>query len=158
MGLSVGRNPLEKPAIEQARQGIGVIRRFFGWSKKDAAADAAEPVAQPGGEQMFAGGKQEGRPERGKGSPSRHDWAGPSGVILLFNCHRCPFQLVEGSDTSALMAESDDVSVISAFNMQIIGRFRSARSQSEVCCRLGSADLWTCMDVYGRVHLLCCTS
>ena len=33
--LSCGRNPLEKPGIEQARQGIGVIRRYFGWSKKD---------------------------------------------------------------------------------------------------------------------------
>ena len=32
--LAVGRNPLEKPSIEQARQGIGSIRRFFGWSRK----------------------------------------------------------------------------------------------------------------------------
>ena len=44
--LSVGRNPLEKPAVEQARQGIGVIRRFFGWSKKDAASEAQDPAGR----------------------------------------------------------------------------------------------------------------
>ena len=44
MQLSVGRNPLEKPSVEQARQGIGAIRRFFGFSKKkeEASAEAEE--------------------------------------------------------------------------------------------------------------------
>ena len=41
--LSVGRNPLEKPSIEQARQGVGSIRRFFGWSRKREDDSAEEP-------------------------------------------------------------------------------------------------------------------
>merc|ERR1719453_1358140 len=38
--LSVGRNPLEKPSVEQARQGIGAIRRFFGFSRGRAGDEA----------------------------------------------------------------------------------------------------------------------
>ena len=67
---------------------------------------------------MVAGGSQKGRPERVAGTSSRHDWAGPGGVILLFNCHCCSFQMAEGSDAAALMAESDDVTVTAAFNLQ----------------------------------------
>ena len=40
--LSVGRNPLEKPSIEQARQGVGSIRRFFGWSKPKGGEDTTD--------------------------------------------------------------------------------------------------------------------
>ena len=132
VGLSVGRNPLEKPAVEQARQGIGVIRRFFGWSKKDATADAPEPVAQPGGERMFANGKSKAeRPHPDKSAPSRHNWASPGAVVILFNCHGCTFSLVEGSDTTPLMSESDDVNMTCAFNMQVVGRFRAPRDHSD---------------------------
>ena len=135
VGLSVGRNPLEKPAVEQARQGIGVIRRFFGWSKKDAAAgDAPEQVAQAGGEVMIAGGKTSKRPEQDAvrdGTPSRHNWAGPGSVILLFNCQTCPFTLAEGSDPSGLLGEQDDLPLTSTFNMQVIGRFRAPKSGNE---------------------------
>ena len=42
LSLMVGRNPLEKPSIEQARQGIGAIRRFFGWSKKKEGDESTE--------------------------------------------------------------------------------------------------------------------
>ena len=132
VGLSVGRNPLEKPAIEQARQGIGVIRRFFGWSKKDAAGETVDPVAQAGGELMVAGGGSHKRPPHAKEEKqSRHDWAGPGGVILLFNCHCCQFQMAEGSDPASLMAEGDDCTAIASFNMQVIGRFRAGRSPGE---------------------------
>jgi len=142
MTLSVGRNPLEKPAIEQARQGIGVIRRFFGYSKKDAA-DTSEPNVQPGNEVMHAGGQKTGPPARGAGTSSRHDWAGPGSLILLFNCHCCQFSFVEGSDTSSLLMESDDVSVVANFNMQVIGRFRSAKGPADTFAeRLEFDNVW----------------
>ena len=97
-----------------------MIRRFFGYSKKDAVVDVPDPVAQPGGEVMVAGGSHKGRPEHVAGTSSRHDWAGPGGVILLFNCHCCSFQMAEGSDTAALMAEAEDVTVTAAFNLQVL--------------------------------------
>ena len=51
--LSVGRNPLEKPSVEQARQGIGAIRRFgFSRSKggDETATNAAATIKAKGQE------------------------------------------------------------------------------------------------------------
>ena len=73
--LAVGRNPLEKPTIEQARQGIGSIRRFFGYSKKkeEEGADDKEkiPPTKDDGEVKRAASKRPtGRPG-GCAEPSR---------------------------------------------------------------------------------------
>ena len=57
MQLSVGRNPLEKPSVEQARQGIGAIRRFFGFSRSKATDEIAtwEPGSAGKGSECASG-------------------------------------------------------------------------------------------------------
>ena len=87
--LSVARNPLERPSIEQARQGISAIRRFFGQTKSkkdagDAAQEALDAIAHEKASELK--NDEEKRPDgRAKDvadvESSRHDWAGPAGTI-----------------------------------------------------------------------------
>ena len=130
--LSVGRNPLEKPSVEQARQGVGAIRRFFGFSRTkggDESGDLAEAKAafKPRDEQTEA----TQRPERDMGQSSRHDWAGPGGVFVLFNCARQLWYEVEGGSDLGTLPTEDDVDILANFNLQKIGRVRAARSHGE---------------------------
>ena len=131
--LAVGRNPLEKPSIEQARQGIGSIRRFFGWSKKreDEPGDREEHVATK--EDDGSGAKLIiARPtRREEGAQSRHDWAQLAGTILLFNCHGASFKIVEGSADVTAIPSDGSVEITAAFNMQHIGHVRQARKVGE---------------------------
>ena len=127
--LSVGRNPLERPSVEQARQGVGVIRRFFSWSpaKDDVVDDMSQLRLLP--ETWTAAGGKARPPERAQAQPSRHDWASPGGITLVFNCHGCKFRLVEGSDPAPLLSEGavgGAVTLTAHFNMQVIGHMREA--------------------------------
>ena len=133
LALFVGRNPLEKPSIEQARQGIGAIRRFFNYTKKDATdafdASTAAHDAMPSLLQAQTGESLRNRPTRSADGSSRHDWASPGGSILLFNCCNCPFVVAEGGDPSAL-AQEDDVKLIAVFNLQVVGRLKPLAASS----------------------------
>jgi hypothetical protein len=138
--LSVGRNPLEKPSIEQARQGIGAIRRFFGFSKKKEADDPSAailaklpPIRAPGeaddtddaaADGGGGGGGGGGHslpplPVREEGEPSRHDWAPPAGTITLFNCYKCAFVLVEGGGDVETVPSDETHELTAAFNLQV---------------------------------------
>ena len=138
--LSVGRNPLEKPSIEQARQGVGAIRRYFGFSR------AREPDAPAGGaagevkkdkkdkdkEEMIPDQTQtEVDPRRpvGRlpGAPSRHDWAGDAGVILLFNCANASYTVAEGGVDLESYPPDEQCDLVAPFNMQVVGRVRLAK-------------------------------
>jgi len=132
--LSVGRNPLEKPSIEQARQGVGSIRRFFGWSKPKGGEDTTDAPL----EAALAAANAEGgwakkdieRPVRTEETPSRHDWAGPGSVILCFNCNGCPFHLVDAGAELANVPPGETIELFAAFNLQAVGRVREANSLS----------------------------
>jgi len=132
--LSVGRNPLEKPSIEQARQGVGAIRRFFGFGK----GRDLEAVLDP--DREFAGRviedeesvTQRIRPEgREENAPSRHDWAPPGGMILLFNCSGVPFTVVDGGSDPSSLPDGGDVELVSAFNLQVVGNLRPSQKHGE---------------------------
>ena len=130
--FSVGRNPLEKPSVEQARQGIGAIRRFFGFSR-------ARDADKAGGDEEDAVGKaveelnkpDATRPVRDDEQPSRHDWAGPASVILLFNLHGCGFRVVDGAADFNSVAGDETYDLHAGFNMQQVGRIREARGMGE---------------------------
>ena len=149
--ISVGRNPLEKPSIEQARQGIGAIRRYFGYGKPAPIAGPDDLIdallAKQGrlspsllaldaeAEEALRGEvwkREVKRPQREEGAPSRHGWASPASVITLFNCQNATFRVLDGAGTGFV----DDVSIpsdetaelIAAFNLQVIGRVRAAYS------------------------------
>ena len=128
--LAIGRNPLERPSVEQARQGIGVIRRYFNYTgkKHDPAAASAnpDPVVAAMNESLPED-KWKHRPVREVDGATRHDWAVPGGTALLFNCHNCPFGVPEGSDMASLLQE-ENVRLIATFNMQCIGRLRPSGS------------------------------
>ena len=131
--LSVGRNPLEKPSIEQARQGIGSIRRFFGYSKaREVAPDDEKPITV-GARDEEADAKQARRRPTGRaeGAPSRHDWAGPASVILLFNCFNCNCALIEGGHDLASISSDETVDLIAGFNLQKVGRLREGKKVGE---------------------------
>ena len=142
--FSVGRNPLVKPSVEQARQGIGAIRRFFSWSpsKEDASAAASQLQAQPGTE-MVAGGKEPTPPERSRTQPSRHDWASPGGITLVFNCHGCSYSLAEGTDPNTLNEMGSTVTLTALFNMQVVGHLKDATSPLQSFAeRLEFFNMW----------------
>ena len=144
MSLSVGRNPLEKPSVEQARQGVGAIRRFFGWSKKKEDGDSkeeAKPVLKEEGDEHR---QHVERPKgRGDEAPSRHDWAPPGAVILLFNCHKAAFGTLEGSQDLSTVPPNESVELIATFNLQCVGRVREARHGAETWQeRLEFASEW----------------
>jgi hypothetical protein len=150
--ISVGRNPLEKPSIEQARQGIGAIRRYFGYGKPapiagpddliDAlvakqgrhstspilALDAEAEEALRGEERK----REAKRPQREEGAPSRHGWASPASVITLFNCQNATFRVLDGAGTGFVdevsIPSDETAELIAAFNLQVIGRVRAAYS------------------------------
>ena len=136
--LSVGRNPLEKPSVEQARQGVGSIRRFYGWSKSKAGDDAADTLAQ-----MVESAPEEDaswlsvlthpvkRPVKSEDTPSRHDWSGAGSVIVCFNASGSQIRLVDGGSELGSIAPSDSVELVTLFNLQAIGRVRPARTPSE---------------------------
>ena len=130
--LAVGRNPLEKPSVEQARQGIGAIRRFFGFSRSKGGDENGDENAVPAtikeGEKDKENAKLQ-RPVREEGTPSRHDWAGPAGVAMLFNCSGCSFEVIEGSSDVATCDEA--VELVAAFNLQPIGRVREPRGLND---------------------------
>ena len=120
--LFVGRNPLEKPTIEQARQGITMIRRFFNFTKADVPELTPEPERTVHLADML--GRMQSCPHRQADEPSRHDWAPPGGEILLFNCHHCPCALAPGVD-AASFTEAGALQLIAVFNMQCVGRIHS---------------------------------
>ena len=142
MQFLVGRNPLEKPSVEQARQGIGAIRRYFGVKPSKGGTDdvsdlAAENVVlkpkEGPGETETVGTQQPTkvkRPAKEKSAPSRHDWAGPGGVVLLFNCFGCSYDEVEGGHDLASIPDDEEADIVAAFNLQSIGK---------VCLAKGSA-------------------
>ena len=143
--FSVGRNPLTKPSVEQARQGIGAIRRFFTWSpsKEDASVGTSQLQAQPGTE-MVAGGKDEpSPPERWRNQPSRHDWASPGGITLVFNCHGCSFSLAEGTDPNVLTEMGSTATLTAMFNMQVVGQLQNGSSPGQSFAeRLEFYNMW----------------
>ena len=131
--LSVGRNPLEKPSIEQARQGIGAIRRYFGFNKSravddpnDAAAKAAAAKVDGADDALLT------RPVHEEDSPSRHDWAGPAGVITLFSCYGRKFTLLEGSADPEGIGPDETVELTATFNLQVVGKVRKNYNSSKV--------------------------
>ena len=75
------------------------------------------------------------------GAPSRHDWAPPAGVILLFNCGRlCHYRRWGRCLT---LPESDDVDVVVGFNLQVIGRIRERKKPGEeLKDRLELGNVW----------------
>ena len=109
MKLSIAHNPLERPTVEQVRQGMAEIRRFFG-------------LARPAGGPTGAGAESEAMRVGRQGPPndesqrstgvadawglSRHSWAAPGTTILMFNCHSCAFEVAEG-DASQLPADTE---------------------------------------------------
>ena len=133
--LSCGRNPLEKPSIEQARQGIGAIRRYFGYSaRKGQGDDAADGAAEAGKsappETPF--GREAKRPLRKEGEPSRHDWAGPGILSLLFNCFDCSFSFLDsGAAEPPTVPADESFELIVSFNLQCVGKVREGKSTSE---------------------------
>ena len=140
--VSVVRNPLERPSIEQARQGISAIRRFFGFQAKRGAADN-EAVAEGAMEQTLENDPANcpyGVADRDSG---RHNWAGPASMTLLFNCHRCAFAVVDG-DVSVLEAQRS-YELVAAFNLQTVGHVRESKGGSgsePLADRVGFSDLW----------------
>jgi len=40
-------------------------------------------------------------------------------MILLFNCNGCTFRIADGSDAASVMGETEDLTVIAMFNMQV---------------------------------------
>ena len=40
-------------------------------------------------------------------------------MILLFNCNGCTFRIADGSDVASVMGETEDLTVIALFNMQV---------------------------------------
>ena len=132
--LSVGRNPLEKPSVEQARQGIGAIRRFFGWSKKKDEGDASTEEKIPNAKDLENGDGQHLEfkpPLRIEGGSSRHDWAGPGAVTLLFNCFGCKVREVEGGSDLTTIPGDESFDLVAAFNLQSIGRVKEASSHGQ---------------------------
>ena len=132
--LSVGRNPLEKPSIEQARQGIGAIRRFFGFSRARGGDEAESITAEKVKAKNAEVDDDEdivddpNRPAgRQPGAPSRHDWAGPAAVITLFNCSNCAFTLAEGSSDVETMPSDEAVELVVGFNLQPVGQVRPSK-------------------------------
>jgi hypothetical protein len=119
--LSVGRNPLEKPSVEQARQGVAVIRRFFGFSKKKETDESAEPPLPPlqkGQDTNLT--KLVDRPKgRADNAPSRHDWAPPGAIILLFNCHKAAYGALEGSQDLSTIPSHETIELLATFNLQV---------------------------------------
>jgi hypothetical protein len=149
--ISVGRNPLEKPSIEQARQGIGAIRRYFGYGKlapiagPDDLIDAlvakqgrlsSSPLALDAEAEEALRGEERKReakrPQREEGAPSRHGWASPASVITLFNCQNATFRVLDGAGTGFVdevsIPSDETAELIAAFNLQVIGRVRAAYS------------------------------
>ena len=71
------------------------------------------------------------RPVREEGTPSRHDWAGPGGTIVLFCCLGAHWQEIEGGSDLATLPSDEDVDVLSSFNLQKVGRVRQQKSYGE---------------------------
>ena len=129
--LSVGRNPLEKPSVEQARQGIGAIRRFFGFSR-GRTEEKVEKEEEPKTRSLEGDQHVElVRPKRGEGASTRHDWAGPGGLIVLFNCYGCRVREVEGGSDLATIPSDETVELIANFNLQAVGRVKEATSMGQ---------------------------
>ena len=132
--LSVGRNPLEKPSIEQARQGVGAIRRFFGFGKSRVLEDVLDPDREMVGKHVEDEEMQARRVRpagREEGAPSRHDWAPPGGVILLFNCSGVPFSVLDGGSDPSLLPDTAEVELVAAFNLQAVGHLRAPQKHGE---------------------------
>lgn len=129
----MGRNPLQRPSIEQARQGVAAIRRYFNYVKKDASDTAAalEPVMRAANKQNTTGTQRKNRPVREATGASRHDWAMPGGLILLFNCHGCWVEIIEGDASSLMQEEGGTVRLVAAFNLQVVGHLRAPSSPTE---------------------------
>ena len=121
--LSIARNPLERPSMEQTRQGIGAIRRFFGYTRKNTEQAASEIEAAYSIAAAELEQDEAQRPLGPANGESRHDWAGPAGVLLLFNCAGCAF-LVEGDVDTFPPDGSNELTV--EFNLQTVGRVRPA--------------------------------
>ena len=139
---------------EQARQGISAIRRFFGFGRKAEKNDASNEVDHAVLEKAATlvndvARRPEGRAkaEGDEVAPSRHDWAGPAGTLLLFNCHQCAWTIIEG-DTS--LVESHNLITLSAsFNMQVVGKVRpSAKMDEPFADRVELLNAW----LPGKVH------
>ena len=135
--FSVGRNPLEKPSVEQARQGIGAIRRFFGFSRGRQADEVEEEATASNGAEEQKALSEDKRPKRDVDEeglplgPSRHDWAGPAGVILLFNCANCTATVADGSSDLTTIPPDEVIELTAGFNLQVVGKVREAKSMSE---------------------------
>ena len=73
------------------------------------------------GPEFWAGGKPSKHASTNPdgATQSRHDWAGPGSMILLFNCHGCTFRIADGSEAGSVMGETEDLTVIAMFNMQV---------------------------------------
>jgi hypothetical protein len=108
-------------SVEQARQGVAVIRRFFGFSKKKETDESAEPPLPPlqkGQDTNLT--KLVDRPKgRADNAPSRHDWAPPGAIILLFNCHKAAYGALEGSQDLSTIPSHETIELLATFNLQV---------------------------------------
>lgn len=144
--LSVARNPLERPPIEQARQGVGAIRKFFNYRAVETAfTNTLEQIPKDlKWHQSPNGGKEPKAPTRQGQTASRHDWAAPGSSILLFNCKSCPIGVTESFDASLISDESEP-KLIAEFNQQCVGCLRKAAPGSNsnaIQDRIEFFDVW----------------
>ena len=92
--------------MEQARQGIGAIRRFFGFGGAQTSTRPRTDRERTSRRRTpRARSARARRRRREEAAQSRHDWAGPGSVILLFNCSGVPFQRVDGGSDPSMLPE-----------------------------------------------------
>ena len=139
--LLPGRNPLIRPTIEQARQGIDAIRRALGWTASTNPFDSEAPRGELG---EWANGARAGRPSRqGNGAPSRHEWASAASAVVLFNCLGCAFKVLDGDVDS--IHSATEVEITAAFNLQCVGYVRpqeKGASAGAFATRVEFLDEW----------------
>lgn len=127
--LSIARNPLERPSVEQSRMGINGIRRFFGYNKptRGAASDSEIQIELHLDIQNVEASRPKGRDGAGL---SRHDWAGPASLNLVFNCFNCAWKWDLQGESDKVGPE-EEFELTAAFNFQTVGKIRAAKNSDE---------------------------